>query len=144
MRLSSTLRAGFLALATLAASSAAAHAENGTVSIKVVKAGFFIGGSAGSGTLTFHGKTYYLSIGGISAGFVIGAAEVRFSGTASNLNKPADIAGVYGAAGAGVAADRGPGVITLANPNGVVLELSGTQKGLMVNVDLSGMAISLK
>jgi hypothetical protein len=144
MRFSSLVRASFLALATLAASAVAAHAASGAVTIKLVKAGLFVGGTAGSGTLTVGGKTYYLNVGGISAGFVIGAAEIRFSGTASHLNKPGDIAGVYAAAGAGVAATHGPGVISLVNPKGVVLELTGRQKGLLVNVDLSGMAISLK
>ena len=50
----------------------------------------------------------------------------------------------YAAAGAGVAAPHGRGVISLVNPKGVVLELTGRQKGLLVNIDLSGMAISLK
>ncbi|HVZ14862.1 MAG TPA: hypothetical protein VG894_10425 [Bauldia sp.] len=144
MRVSSMFRGVFLALAMLAVSVPMAHAATGTVRIKVVKAGFIFGGSGGSGTLTLGGKTYYLSIGGLSAGLVIGAAELNFSGTASHLNKPGDIAGVYGAVGAGVAADHGPGIITLGNQKGVLLELTGRQRGLLVNVDLSGMVISLK
>jgi len=34
--------------------------------------------------------------------------------------------------------------ILLTNQNGAVLELSGKQVGLMANVDLSGLAITLK
>jgi hypothetical protein len=61
----------------------------------------------------------------------------------SNINSPSDIAGVYGAAGPGLrsAAVR---AIVLANQKGAVLELSGQQVGLMANVDLSGLAITLK
>jgi hypothetical protein len=84
------------------------------------------------------------AIGGISAGLVFGAAETTFSGTVSHIRAAGDVAGVYAAAGAGAAAGRGTGVIVLTNPKGAVLELSGRQRGLMVNVDLSGMAISLK
>jgi len=144
MRLSATLRTAALAAFALAAADATAYAGSGTISIKIVEAGLFIGGSAGSGTLTYGDKSYALSIGGISAGLVAGAAEVTFSGTANNLSSVDDIAGIYAAAGAGVAADRGKGVIALTNPKGVLLELSGKQRGLMLNVDLSGMAISLK
>jgi hypothetical protein len=32
----------------------------------------------------------------------------------------------------------------LTNQKGAILELSGTQTGLMVNADLSGLAISLR
>ena len=40
----------------------------------------------------------------------------------------------------------GPGVgaIVLSNEKGAVLSLSGRQVGLIANVDLSGMAISLR
>jgi hypothetical protein len=34
--------------------------------------------------------------------------------------------------------------IVLTNEKGAVLELSGRQTGLMVNADLSGLAISLR
>jgi len=110
-----------------------------------VKAGFIVGASGGSGTLTFQGHTYRLSIGGISAGLVFGAAETTFSGTVSHINAAGDVAGVYAAAGAGAAGLTAAGaVIVLTNPKGAVLELSGRQRGLMINIDLSGMAISLK
>ena len=54
-----------------------------------------------------------------------------------------DVAGVYGAAGQGLqsAAAR---AIVLTNQKGAVLELSGRQVGLMANLDLSGLAITLK
>ncbi len=122
----------------------AAQADSGTIRISVLKGGWFIGASGGSGVLTFRGKRYPLSIGGLSAGFVFGASKADLVGRVSNINRPSDVAGVYGAGGAGAAVVRGVGAIVLTNQKGAVLELSGRQTGLMVNADLSGLAISLR
>jgi hypothetical protein len=121
-----------------------ALADSGTVQISVIKGGWFIGASGGNGTLTFHGKRYPLSIGGIDAGLVFGASETNLSGRVTNIRRPSDVAGVYGAAGAGAAIGTGARAITLRNEKGAVLQLQGRQTGLMVNADLSGLAISLR
>ena len=110
----------------------------------MLKGGWFIGASGGSGVLTFRGKRYPLSIGGLSAGLVFGASKADLVGRVSNIYRPSDVAGVYGAGGAGAAVVRGVGAIVLTNQKGAVLELSGRQTGLMVNADLSGLAISLR
>lgn len=146
MRLTRHVRAALVALTALATVGAAtaANADSGTVRITVYKAGWFVGGSGGEGTLTFHGRTYPLSIGGLSAGLVFGASKTEFSGRVSRIFRPSDVAGVYGAAGAGAAAVKGVGAIVLTNNKGAVLELSGRQTGLIANADLSGMAISLR
>ena len=120
-----------------------ARADSGTVRLNFVKAGFVIGGAAGSGTLTFRGRTYRLSIGGLSYGFTFGGSQTYLHGRVSNIFRPSDIEGVYGAAGAGGTIIRGPQAIVLANQKGAVLELSGLQTGLMINLDLSGMGLSL-
>jgi hypothetical protein len=133
------------AIATVgAAASSAAHADGGVVQITVYKAGWFIGGSGGSGTLTFHGRVYPLSIGGVSAGLVFGASGTHFVGTVYQIYSPADVAGVYGAAGAGAALAIGASGIVLTNEKGAVLELTGRQVGLIANLDLSGMVIALR
>ena len=85
--------------------SCAARADGGTIRISVLKAGWFIGGSGGSGTLYFHGRAYRLAIGGIDAGLVFGASQTYLSGTVSNIYRPSDVAGVYGAGGAGAGPD---------------------------------------
>jgi hypothetical protein len=146
MRISHAFRAGLIGLIGIVGSmvSSAANADNGTIRITVLKGGWFIGGSAGGGTLTFHGRRYPLSVGGLSAGLVFGGAQAQFVGTVSNIFRPSDVEGVYGAAGAGAAIVGGAGAIVLSNQKGAVLSLSGTQVGLMVNLDLSGMAISLR
>jgi hypothetical protein len=139
-------RAALVALVALAAAavSTVAHADSGTIRISVLKGGWFIGGSAGGGTLFFLGRQYPLSIGGIDAGLVFGGSQTNLSGRVSHIRSPSDVEGVYGAAGAGAAIVGGARAIVLTNHKGAVLELSGRQVGLMVNVDLSGLAISLR
>ena len=65
-------------------------------------------------------------------------------GRVSNIWRPSDIAGVYGAAGAGLAVGTGARAIVLTNQKGAVLELTGRQVGLLANLDLSGLAITLE
>jgi hypothetical protein len=143
MRLSSAARAVLFALALLAGPSVA-RADEGTVTLIIFKAGWFVGGSAGSGVMTFHGQTYGLSAGGIDGGFVFGGSQTTLQGRVRNIRRPQDIAGVYGAAGAGLAIGSGVRGLVLTNQNGAILELSGKQLGLIANLDLSGLAISLK
>jgi len=140
----SKLRTIIVALAAmLAASVSQARADDGLVRISFVKAGWIIGGSVGSGTLTFHGRTYRLSVGGLSYGFTFGGSQTNLHGRVSNIYRPSDIEGVYGAGSAGAAVIRGPQAIVLTNQKGAVLELSGSQTGLIVNLDLSGLALTL-
>ena len=145
MRFSSGFRAALIALVALASAgvSSAAHANSGTIWISEVKGGWFIGASGGGGTLIFHGRRYPLSIGGLSAGLVFGASVTRLFGRVSHIRRPSDVAGVYGAAGAGAALGVGARAIVLSNEKGAVLTLSGPQVGLIANADLSGLAISL-
>jgi hypothetical protein len=144
MQILSGLRAGLLALVALVGAASVAHADSGTISIRIFKAGFIIGGSAGEGVLTFHGQRYPLSIGGLSYGFTFGASETRFHGTVTNINRPSDVNGVYGQGGAGAAIIKGAQGIVLANQSGAVLTLAGEQTGLIVSADLSGLVLSLK
>lgn len=137
-----TVLSAFLLLA--GASLSAAHADSGYVRLTVYKGGWIIGGSGGSGTLTFRGRTYPLSVGGIDYGLVFGGSKTVLEGRVRNIERPSDVAGVYGAAGAGLAVGRGVRAIVLTNQKGAVLELSGRQVGLIANADLSGLAIALK
>jgi hypothetical protein len=143
MRLSSAARAVLFVLALLAGSSAA-RADEGAVTLIIFKAGWFFGGSAGTGVMTFHGRTYGLSAGGIDYGFVFGGSQTTLNGRVRNIRRAEDIAGVYAAAGAGVALGAGVRGILLTNQNGAILELGGKQVGLIANLDLSGLAITLK
>ena len=146
MSISHRFRTALIALVAVTAASflSAALADSGTIRISVLKGGWFIGASGGSGTLTFHGRRYPLSIGGLSAGLVFGASQTELRGRVSNIRRPSDVAGVYGAGGAGVAVGPGVRAIVLRNEKGAILELSGRQVGLMANADLSGLAISIR
>ena len=147
MRRSTGFRAAFMALAvafTTGALTSAAWADSGSISFRVLKGGWVIGASGGSGTLVFHGQRFPISIGGLSYGFVFGASETFFHGTVSNIRSPFDVSGIYGAAGAGAAIGAGAQAIVLTNEKGAVLTLTGQQVGLQINVDLSGLSISVR
>jgi hypothetical protein len=93
--------------------------------------------------LIYHGRRYPLSIGGIGVGS-LGVAAVDLVGTAYNLRMPSDIAGSYGAAGAGATFVGGAQVARLQNEKGVVLEVHGVQIGFQVSLGLAGMTVALR
>ena len=146
MKMSSAIGAALVTLTAFAGAtlSSTAHADEGTVALTIYKAGWIIGGSGGSGVLDFHGRRYPLSTGGLDYGFVFGGSKTVLRGRVSNIYRPSDVAGVYGAAGAGLAVGRGARAIVLSNQKGAVLELAGHQVGLMANADLSGLAITMR
>lgn len=132
-----------LAAVTLVGAATQSRAQTGSVRLHIVKAGFIIGVGGGSGVLIYHGHRYPLSLGGIGIGS-LGVAAVDLVGTASNLHNPADIAGTYGAAGAGAAFVGGAQVATLQNEKGVVLTLRGAQVGFQVSLGLAGMTVAMR
>jgi lipid-binding SYLF domain-containing protein len=148
MRPLSGLRASLIALTAVplaaAGATTAAHADSGSIRISVIKAGWVIGGSGGNGVLDFRGRRYPLSIGGMSYGLTFGASQTNLVGTVTNIRRPSDVAGVYGAAGAGLAVGGGAQAIVLRNEKGAVLTLAGRQVGLIASADLSGLAIALR
>jgi hypothetical protein len=146
MKISSAIRAALLALTAFSGAtlSSASYADEGAVSLVIYKAGWIIGGSGGGGTLYFRGRAYALSTGGLDYGLVFGGSKTVLQGRVHNIWRPSDVAGVYAAAGAGLAIGGGARAIVLTNQKGAVLELSGHQVGLMANVDLSGLAITLR
>jgi hypothetical protein len=146
MQIFSRFRSVALAAMALAAIGfiPAAHADSGTIRFAVYKAGFFVGGSGGEGMLTFRGRKYRVSIGGISAGLVFGASKTYFRGTVRHIRRASDVTGIYGAAGGGGAIGRGAQAIVMQNDKGAVLELTGDQRGLQINADLSGLSITVK
>jgi hypothetical protein len=114
------------------------------MTLTIYKGGWIIGASGGSGTLTFRGRSYRLGVGGIDYGLIFGGSKTVLHGRVRNIQRASDVAGVYAAAGAGVAVGRGVRAIVLTNQNGAILELSGRQIGLMANADLSGLAITME
>jgi lipid-binding SYLF domain-containing protein len=145
MSYSSKLRA-ILPAAVLAVLgfSSAAQADTCSISFTVVKAGLVVGGQGGSGTMRCGDRSYAISIGGLSYGFMIGASETRFRGTATFSGNPRNVAGVYGAGAVGGAVGRGAQAMVLTNQNGATLALTGYQRGLQINADLSGLALTMR
>lgn len=145
MRISILLRTTLVALVALGGIGLQnATADSGSMTLTIYKGGWIIGGSAGGGTLFFRGRSYPLGVGGIDYGLLFGGSKTMLRGRVSNIRRASDVAGVYAAAGAGLAVGRGVRAIVLTNQNGAVLELSGRQVGLMANADLSGLAITMR
>ena len=141
----SNLRTIIVALAVLVAGAVSpARADSGTVTIQFFKAGWVVGGSFGKGVLNFRGQMYGLSVGGLSYGLTFGASQTTLQGRVRNIRRASDVEGVYGAGGAGAAIVKGAQAIVLTNQKGAILELSGQQTGLIVSLDLSGMALTIK
>jgi hypothetical protein len=143
MRMKSAIATLVCAMLVLAGSTVASRAESGYVELTIYKAGWIIGGSGGSGYLSFRGRTYGLTTGGLDYGLVFGGSKTFLSGRVRRIRRPSDIEGVYVAGGAGIAVGGGARAIILTNQKGAVLELSGRQIGLLANLDLSGLAITL-
>lgn len=138
---------GAAMIAAAAASGAQAQSPgtpSATIEIRIFRAGFIVGGSGGSGTLYFKNNGYNLGIGGVSLGATIGVARADFVGEVYNLKEARDIEGTYAAVAATAAAAGGVGITELQNQRGVRLRLQGTQIGLMVSIDLSGMIINIR
>src|SRR6185503_5154248 len=138
------LRTTLLALAALLAAALPARADEGRITIQFFKAGWVIGGAYGKGILTFHGEQYLVEVGGLSYGLTFGGSQTSLSGRVRNIRRAADVNGVYGAGSAGAAIIKGGQAVILTNQNGAILELSGTQTGLIVSFDLSGLALTVK
>jgi hypothetical protein len=133
---------GALASISLAATTPS-QADTCSIRLHIVKAGFIVGAGGGTGTLVCHGRAFRLSVGGVSLGS-LGVAAADLAGTASNVRNPANVAGTYGAAGAGVTFVGGGQVATLQNQNGVVLRLRGGQIGFQVSLGLAGMILTMQ
>src|SRR3982074_2999587 len=118
MKMSSAIRVALVALTAFAGAtlSSASHADSGTVALTIYKAGWIIGGSGGGGVLNFRGRGYALATGGLDYGLVFGGSKTVLRGRVSNINRPSDVAGVYGAAGAGLAVGGGGRALALAHP----------------------------
>jgi hypothetical protein len=143
VRASKLLAAVAVALAMLTGASTQSRAASGTVRLHITKVGFLVGVGGGSGTLTYHHRVYRLVVGGVGIGS-LGIASADLVGTAYHLQRPSDIAGTYGAAGAGGAFVGGGQVATLQNEKGVVLKLRGKQIGFQASLGVAGMTISLR
>ena len=140
----SSFRTVFAALAALVISFSTSYADSGGVTLTIYKAGWIIGGSGGNGTLNFHGTTYALSAGGLDDGFCIWRLEDCAARARQAYSSPVGYCRSLRRGRGGACRWRWSRAIVLTNEKGAVLELSGKEVGLLANMDLSGLAISLK
>ena len=144
---SSMIRLAVAAFAALgfAAVPSSSQAASGSVRLVITKASFVVGVAGGQGELRFGRRTYPLSIGGVSIGFSGGVSQANLVGTVSNIRRASDVAGTYSATTAGPALiTGGKQVVTLRNEKGAVLQLRGSQVGVEINLDVSGMVIGFR
>lgn len=133
-----------LAAAILINVSRPAEAQQAAIEFKIFKVGLIVGVGGGSGTLVYQGRSYPIKVGGVSLGASIGISSADMVGEVYNLTNVSDIAGSYSGTKAGLAIAGGGKVASLKNARGVVIKARGKQIGLAVNLDLTGMTISLK
>lgn len=140
-RLVSAAVLGFCASTGLATPTLA---ETGAVSVVFTKGGLIVGVGGGQGVLVFRGKKYPFTVSGMSVGVTVGASTTKYVGKALNLRSPGDLAGSYGAGGAGGAIVAGAGGVQLQNAKGVILQLSGPKVGAEVSAAVGGVTITMQ
>ncbi|HUJ47244.1 MAG TPA: hypothetical protein VLV55_08945 [Rhizomicrobium sp.] len=137
--------AGLLVGASLADDSAPAGSlrYSGTVQINQTRVAFIASAAGGGGTLHFRGHSYPFSIGGLGVGG-IGVQRLQANGTVYNLVSAERFPGMYRQFRTGIALGNAQGRLWLRNADGVVLELSGTGKGVGLSLGADAVNISYK
>ena len=138
------LQAAVLALLLSLTATTSSQAETGAVRVVFTKGGFIVGVGGGRGVLTFRGHHYPFRVSGMSFGATIGASTTDLVGRALNMHSPGDIAGNYGAIGAGGALAAGAGGVQLQNEKGVILQLHGVKVGVELSAAVGGVQIALE
>jgi hypothetical protein len=138
------LQATVLALMLSLTTTTSSQAETGAVRVVFTKGGFIVGVGGGRGVLMFRGHRYPFRVSGMSFGATIGASTTDLVGRALNMRSPGDIAGNYGAIGAGGALAAGAGGVQLQNEKGVILQLHGVKVGVELSAAVGGVQIVLE
>jgi outer membrane immunogenic protein len=102
-----------------------------------------VGYSWGEGVLTFQGKEYPFRIEELSVGD-IGISRAEVTGNVYHLAKIEDFSGDYAAASASAAIAGGSGVATMRNQRGVVIDLTGIDKGVQLKFGVEGVKITVE
>jgi hypothetical protein len=101
-----------------------------------------VGYGWGAGVLTFQGKAYPFRVEEISVGD-IGISRVEATGNVYHLTKIEDFSGHYAAASASAAIAEGSGA-TMRNQHGVVIDLTGIDKGIDLTFAVEGVKITVE
>ena len=93
--------------------------------------------------MTFHGKEYPFRVEEISVGD-IGISRAEATGNVYHLTKIEDFSGDYAAASTSAAIAEGSGVATMRNQHGVVIDLTGIDKGIKLKFGIEGVKITVE
>lgn len=115
----------------------------GFVTIKLTSAGLVAGVQWGDGVLTYKGKQYTFKVRGIQLA-TVGISTASLKGEVYNLAALGDFPGQYAAMTAGAAVFKGKQGQAFENTKGVQILLSGTQKGLNLNIGPEGFFIQME
>jgi len=74
----------------------------------------------------------------------VGVTKIEATGNVYHLDKAADFAGTFTAASADIALGGGAGATTMKNQNGVVMNLTSSQKGIKLKLAPEGMTVQMK
>jgi hypothetical protein len=122
---------------------AAEEQPSGTVEIDDEQLRFILGGEVGKVILHYQGKQYHFKIAGLTAGG-FGVSKVNAQGNVYHLKNPADLAGRYSEASAGITIVKGKGGVVLENEKGVVLKLFSHSEGVELAIGAGGLVVQPK
>jgi hypothetical protein len=135
--------AAVIGLALVTVVAAQDDKPSGTVAMESKSIAVGIGVSWGDGTLTFAGKPHKFTLSGLSV-VDLGISKVTAKGNVYHLTKLEDFAGNYVSAEAAGALGGGAGAVAMKNQNGVVIQVTSTNKGVQLTLAPKGVDIKLK
>ena len=116
---------------------------SGTIKLESASVALGIGVEWGHGTLTLHdGTTHKIKITGLSV-LDLGVSEIKATGEVFNLVELKDLGGTFFAGEAGIAVGLGGSATAMKNDNGVVMQLTSSQKGIKLTLAPEGLSIKL-
>ena len=135
--------AAVIGLALVTGVAAQDDKPSGTVEMESTSVALGIGVSWGDGTLTYEGNPHKFTLSGLSV-IDLGISKVTAKGEVFNLKKLEDFSGNYVSAEAAGALGGGAGAVAMKNQNGVVIQVTSTNKGVQLTLAPKGVDIKLK
>ena len=114
-----------------------------TLTLHTVALADGVGYRWGAGVLTFQGKIHPFRIEEIAVGD-IGISRAEATGNVYHLTRIEDFSGDYMAASTSAAITRGNGMATMRNQHGVVIDLTGVDKGVKAKFGVEGVKITVE
>ena len=143
IRLAALIMVSGLVLTSGTAARAADEKPDATLRFTTDSIAIGVGYSWGSGVLHYKGKDYPFNVAGVSV-LDIGASKASVVGKVYNLKKLEDFNGSYTAGAAGATIGGGGGAAIAQNQNGVKITLTGTSRGLKLNLSADGVKLQLR